>query len=114
MKIKKIRQVLKSLADDTRLRIVNLLKKRELNVTQMCQILHAKQSNISKHLSRLRLTGVVGDRRKGLNVCYYLAGSQEKAHKELINLVTSDFIESEVFKRDADKLKQLTKNLKRI
>ena len=73
MRVKKTRQMLKSLADDTRLRIVNLLSKGALNVTDMRKILGSTQSNLSKHLARLRLTGVVTDKRKGLNVYYCLA-----------------------------------------
>ncbi len=39
MRIKKSRQILKSFADDTRLRIINLLHKQELTVSELNKIL---------------------------------------------------------------------------
>ncbi|UCH12125.1 MAG: winged helix-turn-helix transcriptional regulator [Candidatus Omnitrophota bacterium] len=112
MRVKKARQILKSLADDTRLRIINLLNKQELNVTQLCEILQSNQSNLSKHLARLRLTGVVGDKREGLNVYYRLIKPKEKTHKELLNAITVGLAESETFKQDLERLKEV-KNSKK-
>ncbi|MFH1310478.1 MAG: metalloregulator ArsR/SmtB family transcription factor [Candidatus Omnitrophota bacterium] len=104
MKIKRARQILKSFADDTRLRIINLLKyKKEMNVTELCEILEKNQSNISKHLSRLRLTGIVADKRKGNNVHYCLAKPTNKAHKELLNSITKGLKDLEIFKEDLKK-----------
>ena len=110
MRIKKARQILKSFADDTRLRIINLLNHQELNVTELCEILQKNQSNLSKHLSRLRLTGVVGDKREGLNVYYYLIEPKEKVHKELLDSITVGLNELETFKQDLEKLKELKKS----
>ena len=109
MRIKKARQMLKSFADDTRLRIINLLGKQGLNVTDLCKILGTNQSNLSKHLARLRLTGVVNDKRKGLNVYYTLRVPENRAHKELINTITFGLSELETFKKDIVKLEELKK-----
>jgi len=111
MRIKKARQILKSFADETRLRIINLLNRQDLNVTELCEILQSNQSNLSKHLARLRLTGVVGDKRKGSNVYYYLIKPRERAYKELLNAITVGFAELEVFKRDLERLKEHKKKL---
>jgi ArsR family transcriptional regulator len=104
--------MLKSLADDTRLRIINLLNKGELNVTDMCGVLGSSQSNLSKHLARLRLTGVVNDKRKGFHVYYFLAKPASRAHKKLVNAIIMGLAESEVFKEDIEKLKKLKKKCK--
>jgi len=112
MRIKKARQILKSFADDTRLRVINLLNKQELNVTELCGILQSNQSNLSKHLTRLRLTGVAGDRRDGLNVYYYLIKPKNKAHQELLNSITVGLADLETFKRDIGILKELKKSAK--
>ena len=88
MGIKKARQILKSFADDTRLRVINLLNNQRLSVSELCEILDKNQSNLSKHLSRLRLTGIVGDKRQGLNVYYCLIKPGEKTHKELLDSIT--------------------------
>lgn len=105
MRIKRARQILKSFADDTRLRIINLLNQQELTVTKLCKILDKNQSSISKHLTRLRLTGIVGDKRDGLNVYYRLARPESNMHRELINIITTGLKNSEVFLNDLRKLK---------
>ena len=107
MKIKKARQILKSFADDTRLRIINLLSNKELSVTELCVILNKNQSNLSKHLARLRLTGIVSDKREGLNVYYHLIKPKEKAHKELLNIITVGLVELQTFKQDLERLGSL-------
>ena len=110
MRLKKARQILKSLADDTRLRTINLLNRKELTVTDICKVLNKAQPNVSKHLARLRLTDVVGDKRKGLNVYYYLVEPKEKAHKKLLNAITVGLAELETFKQDLERLKELKKS----
>ena len=107
MRIKKAREILKAFADDTRLRIINILSKHRVNVTTLCEVLQSNQSNLSKHLARLRLTGIVGDRRKGFNVYYYLIRPKEKAHKELLNLIVKGLAELDTFKQDLEKLKRI-------
>ena len=112
MRIRKARQILKSFADDTRLRIINLLGKQSLNVSELCEILGTTQSNLSKHLARLRLTGVVSDRREGLNVYYNLRAPENRAHKELISVITIGLSELKVFKEDIEKLNRVKKSKK--
>jgi ArsR family transcriptional regulator len=114
MSIKEARQILKSFADDTRLRIINLLSKKELSVAELCEILSKNQSNLSKHLARLRLTGIVGDRRERFNVHYCLLKPKEKAHKELLNAITIGLAELETFKQDSERLKELKKERTKI
>ena len=114
MKIKKARQILKSFADDTRLRIINLLNKQELNVTELCEVLQSNQSNVSKHLTRLRLTSVVSDKREGLNMYYRLIKPKEKAYRELLSTITVGLAELETFKQDLERLKVVKKLRKKI
>ncbi|MBU0478775.1 metalloregulator ArsR/SmtB family transcription factor [bacterium] len=109
MRIKKADQILKSFADETRLRVINLLSKHELNVTELCEVLQSNQSNLSKHLTRLRLTGVVCDRKDGLNVYYQLIKPEGKAYKELLRIVTVGLDGLETFKQDLDRLKEIRK-----
>ena len=113
MRIKKARQLLKSLADDTRLRIINLLKEKALTVSELCLILGKEQSNISKHLARLRLTEIVSDRREGNNVVYTLGKPTNNAHKELLNAIVRGLSDIETFKKDNKKLAGLKKERKK-
>ena len=107
MKIRKAKLLMKSLSDDTRIRIINLLKKEELSVTEICDILDVQQSNLSKHLSRLRLTGLVNDNREGFNVYYSLVNSKDKFHKELLNIMTVGLAENELLQTDQEKMKEV-------
>ncbi|MFH1411858.1 MAG: metalloregulator ArsR/SmtB family transcription factor [Candidatus Omnitrophota bacterium] len=106
----KARQMLKSLADDTRLRIVNLLRKEELSVTEICEILDVQQSNLSKHLSRLSLTGLVKDKREGSNVYYSIVTPKEKPHRGLLDAITTGLADDEVLKQDTEKMEQVINN----
>ena len=45
---------LRLLADDTRLRLLLLLRQEELSVAELCEILGMGQSRISSHLAQLR------------------------------------------------------------
>jgi ubiquinone/menaquinone biosynthesis C-methylase UbiE/predicted transcriptional regulator len=58
------------LADPTRLRLLLLLEEEELSVAELQEILGMGQSRISTHLAQLKRAGVVEDRRAGKNVYY--------------------------------------------
>ena len=109
MGLKKARQLLKSFADDTRLRIINLLYRSEVNVSEMRKVLGLNQSNISKHLTRLRLTGIVADKRNGMNVYYYIKTPHDRTHERLLNAVTTGLSGLEIFERDHKKLREIRK-----
>ncbi len=64
---------LKAMADPTRLRILHALKDGESSVTRLLTGLGCSQANVSKHLSVLRHSGLVGARRDGVNVYYRIA-----------------------------------------
>ena len=109
MRLKEARQIFKAFSDDTRLRIVNLLNAQDLAVKEIFQILNRNQSIISKHLTRLRLTGIVGDRRKGMNVYYYLMRSKDRSHDRLVRAITDGLSGLEVFKDDLKRMRELKK-----
>src|ERR1041384_5088687 len=62
--------LMRLLADPTRLRLLLLLEEEELSVAELQQILNMGQSRISSHLAQLKRAGVVNDRRAGKNVYY--------------------------------------------
>jgi ubiquinone/menaquinone biosynthesis C-methylase UbiE/biotin operon repressor len=70
--------LLRLLADPTRLRLLLLLEEEELSVAELQEILGMGQSRISSHLAQLKRAGVVGDRRAGKNVYYGLAKQAER------------------------------------
>ena len=64
---------LKLLGDDTRLRVLRLVAREPLNVSEITGILGLAQSGISRHLSLLRKAGLVEERREGVWTYYQLS-----------------------------------------
>ena len=69
-KLEEMARVFQSLGDKTRLSIITLLTKGEMNVTTLCKKLNLPQSNVSCHLRLLRQGGLVVSRREGKQVFY--------------------------------------------
>jgi DNA-binding transcriptional ArsR family regulator len=63
-------RVLKALANESRLKIVDRLSTGECSVGELTDIVGSDRTTISKHLAILRAHGIVHDRRAG-NVVYY-------------------------------------------
>jgi len=68
--LNRIADVLKAMADPTRLKILHCLHGGERCVSDILATVGGSQANISKHLSVLRRAGLVDCRREGLNVYY--------------------------------------------
>ncbi|MDB6147766.1 MAG: transcriptional regulator, partial [Spartobacteria bacterium] len=70
--------LLRLLADPTRLRLLLILEEAELTVAELQEIMGMGQSRISSHLAQLKRAAVVDDRRSGKNVYY---GSARRPHR---------------------------------
>ena len=66
---------LASLADTTRSRILLLLDRHELTVTELCSVMQLPQSTVSRHLKALADGGWVTSRAEGTSNVYTMAGS---------------------------------------
>lgn len=82
--------VLKTIASQKRLEIIQLLKNRELSVGEMVEMLGVKQPNLSQHLSLLRRHDIVTTRKKGLSVYYTLADPRIAEACQLIREFLTD------------------------
>lgn len=69
---KKEAAVLKALANESRLMLIDRLSRGECTVGDLTEMLGCDQSTVSKHLALLRSHGIVADRREGANVFYIL------------------------------------------
>jgi DNA-binding transcriptional ArsR family regulator len=65
-------QVLKALANDSRLMIVDRLSEGACSAGELTRVVGTDQSTVSKHLAVLRAHGIVEDRREGSAVIYRL------------------------------------------
>jgi ArsR family transcriptional regulator len=79
--------LLRLLADPTRLRLLSLLEEEELSVAELQQICGMGQSRISSHLAQLKRGGVVEDRRVGKNVYYGLTNKANRNSTRVHELV---------------------------
>ena len=68
-------QILKALADETRLRLMALLARGDFNVNELVEVLQTGQSRVSHHLKILADSGLVRNRREGNWIYYSLANS---------------------------------------
>ena len=62
----------KIFSNSTRLEILNLLRDKELSVTELIEKTKLSQANISQHLSIMKAKGIVTSNRKGKNAYYKL------------------------------------------
>jgi ArsR family transcriptional regulator, virulence genes transcriptional regulator len=81
-------ELLRSIGSPYRLMILCLLTDQELTVTEICDMIGARQSLTSQHLSRLRLDGLVKAERRGHFVYYSLA---DTVVKEIIGVLYKHF-----------------------
>ena len=63
-------EMCKVFSNATRLEILNLLRDRELSVTELIEKTKLSQTNISQHLSIMKSKGIVSSNRKGKNIYY--------------------------------------------
>lgn len=66
-------QILKIIAHPCRLRILELLRKGEMQVTQVQKHVHCKQSVTSQHLIKMKNKGILKACRRGNAMFYSIA-----------------------------------------
>ena len=107
VKLKHSESIFNALADETRLRILNLLNEGELCVCDLMQVLKEPQSKISRHLAYLRRTGLVQGRKEGLWMHYRLSRPTTKLFGMLLKAVCGCRFEFDELEND---LKSFNKN----
>lgn len=63
-------EVMKALADETRLEILNLLGNREMNVNEIADNCTVSRPTISHHLQILKRAGILEARKEGKEIYY--------------------------------------------
>ncbi|WP_319412762.1 metalloregulator ArsR/SmtB family transcription factor [uncultured Cohaesibacter sp.] len=75
---------LKAIGHDGRLMILCHLADGEKSVTQLEELLSARQAAVSQQLSRLRLEGLIESRREGKSIYYHLTDNRAKRVMDLV------------------------------
>lgn len=97
-------EILKALGDETRLRAACLLTSGELCVCDIESCIGASQSNLSRHLARLRGSGLIASRKRAQWVYYRLADSFTTDYPEIFAMLSRLPDETAPFKLDRLKL----------
>lgn len=103
-------QLLKALADETRIRILNLLREEKLCVCEMEVILGISQSNASRHLNKLKMAKIIVCEKKGQWVYYSLNNRLLKDHPFLTELVHYELPKIEEYREDLESLRKYKKS----
>ena len=102
--------IMKALADGSRLRALMALAEGELCVCQIIELLGLAPSTVSKHMSILRQARLVEARKEGRWMHYRLAKrSQSKAVKDALTWVCRNLAETDQVRKDVAKLKRILK-----
>lgn len=106
MIMKRETSIFKALSDETRLRIMKLLLKKELCVCELEAALNLHQSKVSRHLTVLRSVGLVEDRRDGTWIFYSFFKPENDFEKSIVQIIKNALSDSELVKQDEERLKK--------
>jgi ArsR family transcriptional regulator len=105
-----IDQLFRAFSDRTRLRMLYLLRGREMCVGDLTTTLGLPQPTASRHLAYLRRTGLVNVRKAGLWCLYSMAKPRSPFHARLLECLGCCFDEVPELKADATRAEQVLRN----
>jgi len=85
--MKKVEKIMKLLSDNTRLRILMLLSRRELCVCQIMGVLGVSQPLVSRNLKLLGDAGFLRERKDGKLVFYSMKKKMHVLNSRLVELL---------------------------
>ena len=98
--------VFRALADETRLRILSLLRDGEVCVCHLQGSLRLPQPTISRHLAYLRKAGLAEARREGVWMYYRLASPRSPVVKQVVASALHAMTHAESTVQDVARLEQ--------
>lgn len=101
--------ITKALSDENRVRVLMSLRKRELCVCQVIELLALAPSTVSKHMSILKHAGLIKSRKAGLWMYYSLPERPPAEIKKAIEWVCSSLQKDRKIRDDVRKLNRILK-----
>lgn len=98
---------LSALGDTTRSRILAVLERSELTVSELCAVLQLPQPTVSRHLKTLAGEGWVTSRADGRNRHYRFSTSLERPSAELWRLVRDELESDPRIHADAERAREV-------
>lgn len=95
----------KTLGDENRLRILNLLMNYELCVCEIEVILGLNQSNVSRHLGKLKSNGLISGYKDAQWIHYKIDEDFKRDNKMLVDYLLDSFKSHEIYGEDLRKCK---------
>lgn len=105
-----VNHIFRAFSDPTRLRILHLLREREICVGDLVEILGVPQPTGSRHLRYLREAGLVEARREGRWCFYALAAARTAFHRKLLDCLQSCFREVPEIREDLKRARRLRRS----
>ncbi len=99
-------RILKALGDETRLSIVNVLRAEKLCVCEIEAILQSSQSNVSRHLAKLRDAGIIYSEKKSQWVYYGINMDTLAKYSFIKVLLDEDLGKHPAYQKELAKLKK--------
>lgn len=99
-------EILKALADETRVRILNLLYTETLCVCDLEAVLKVSQSNASRHLAKLRQVRLIAGEKQAQWVYYRLDETTLARHPFVRELLTEALTNEPACQKDVARLKK--------
>lgn len=103
--------LLKACSDPTRFRILNLLRRGELCVCDLMDVLALPQSKVSRHLAYLKRVALVQGRKEGLWMHYCLSSEGLRFTSRVIEACSGSRAGIPEFDHDLKTLRQKKKKL---
>jgi len=100
-------KAMKSLSDETRLRMLNLLLERECCVCEVMQVLGVSQSTASRGLCALCDAGLLKRRREGTWTFYSIDKDMTQYYSEMLQAVKEALEGDQSYKSDRERLRQV-------
>ncbi len=98
--------IFKALADETRIRMLNLLRNGELCVCDIETVLDIQQSNASRHLNKLKTAGIIISEKKAQWVYYRFNDTVFLTYPFLSIIINDEMEKISLCQQDRVRLKQ--------
>ena len=105
-KERKMIEIMKALADESRLRIVHLLLQGQLCVCELEYVLQMSQTNVSRHLAKLKNAGIVQSFKQAQWINYKIAPAFLSEEKLLVSYLQERLAQERICQEDLEALKR--------
>jgi ArsR family transcriptional regulator, arsenate/arsenite/antimonite-responsive transcriptional repressor len=102
-------EIFKALSEEMRLRIMMLLTDGELCVCDLMAIFEEPQSKVSRHLAYLKHAGLIGGKRVGVWMHYFLKEPMDELAAAQLAFINEHLAHLAGFKEDVERMTELKK-----